>query len=34
MRMLLLGDDGKYTLDRPFDRWREPEPYEITGRND
>src|SRR5919202_722613 len=25
-RMLVLGDDGKYTLDRPFDRWRDPEP--------
>ncbi len=25
MRMLVLGDDGKYTLDRPFDRWRDPE---------
>ncbi|MER7482098.1 histidine phosphatase family protein [Streptomyces sp. NPDC126510] len=31
VRMLVLGDDGKYTLDRPFDRWRDPEPYEITG---
>lgn len=31
MRMLVLGDDGKYTLDRPFDRWRDPESYGITG---
>lgn len=31
MRMLVLGDDGKYTLDLPFNRWREPEPYGITG---
>ena len=30
MRMLVLGDDGKYALDRPFRRWREPEPYGIT----
>lgn len=26
-RILELGADGKYTLDRPFERWREPEPY-------
>lgn len=31
MRMLVLGDDGKYMLDRPFERWRDPEPYGITG---
>jgi hypothetical protein len=31
MRMLVLGDDGKYQLDRPFERWRDPEPYGITG---
>lgn len=31
MRMLVLGENGRYTLDRPFDRWREPEPYGITG---
>jgi broad specificity phosphatase PhoE len=31
VRMLVLGDNGKYTLDRPFDRWRDPEPYGITG---
>ncbi|MEU3983136.1 histidine phosphatase family protein [Streptomyces sp. NPDC026672] len=31
MRMLVLGDDGRYTLDRPFDRWRDPEPNWITG---
>ncbi|MCW5253383.1 MULTISPECIES: histidine phosphatase family protein [unclassified Streptomyces] len=30
-RMLVLGENGKYTLDRPFERWREPEPYGITG---
>jgi broad specificity phosphatase PhoE len=30
MRMLVLGDDGKYALDLPFGRWREPEPYGIT----
>ncbi|KUL52340.1 phosphoglycerate mutase [Streptomyces sp. NRRL F-4489] len=30
-RSLLLGPDGRYTLDRPFDRWCEPEPYGITG---
>ncbi|MGV9247580.1 histidine phosphatase family protein [Streptomyces sp. NPDC003710] len=30
-RMLLLGEDGRYTLDRPFDRWRDPDPYWITG---
>jgi hypothetical protein len=21
-RMLILGENGKYTLDRPFDRWK------------
>ncbi|WP_030421247.1 histidine phosphatase family protein [Streptomyces sp. SCSIO 75703] len=31
MRMLVLGEDGRYTLDRPFERWRDPEPYGITG---
>ncbi|MET9255285.1 phosphoglycerate mutase family protein [Streptomyces sp. NPDC048182] len=30
-RMLVLGEDGKYRLDRPFERWRDPEPYGITG---
>ncbi|MEV7380886.1 histidine phosphatase family protein [Streptomyces lydicus] len=30
-RALLLGPDGRYTLDRPFERWCEPEPYGITG---
>ncbi|MET8636410.1 histidine phosphatase family protein [Streptomyces sp. NPDC004096] len=30
-RMLLLGEDGKYRLDRPFERWREPQPYWVTG---
>ncbi|CAL9421168.1 2,3-bisphosphoglycerate-dependent phosphoglycerate mutase [Streptomyces sp. enrichment culture] len=31
IRMLVLGEDGKYRLDRPFDRWRDPEPYWMTG---
>jgi hypothetical protein len=31
MRMLVLGDDGRYALDRPFASWRDPEPYGITG---
>ncbi|MFE6687372.1 histidine phosphatase family protein [Streptomyces sp. NPDC057743] len=30
-RTLLLGPDGRYALDRPFDRWCEPEPYGVTG---
>ncbi|MGR8007817.1 histidine phosphatase family protein [Streptomyces hypolithicus] len=30
-RMLLLGEDGRYSLDRPFDRWRAPESYGRTG---
>ncbi|CQR61326.1 histidine phosphatase family protein [Streptomyces leeuwenhoekii] len=30
-RMLALGEDGKYTLDRPFARRRDPEQYGITG---
>ncbi|MEU6484116.1 histidine phosphatase family protein [Streptomyces sp. NPDC046887] len=30
-RTLLLGADGRYALDRPFERWREPEPYGTTG---
>jgi broad specificity phosphatase PhoE len=30
-RMLVLGENGKYTLDRPFERWREPEP-KASGR--
>jgi broad specificity phosphatase PhoE len=33
MRMLLLGSDGRYSLDRPFDRWCTPESYGITGRH-
>ncbi|CAL9400221.1 2,3-bisphosphoglycerate-dependent phosphoglycerate mutase [Streptomyces sp. enrichment culture] len=24
MRVLVLGEDGKYALDRPFERWRDP----------
>ncbi|MFF7333740.1 histidine phosphatase family protein [Streptomyces sp. NPDC090306] len=31
MRMLVLGDDGKYALDRPFDQWRDPSPFWATG---
>ncbi|MEU9402876.1 histidine phosphatase family protein [Streptomyces sp. SID4985] len=31
MRMLVLGENGKYALDRPFERWREPVPYWIGG---
>ncbi|BFO15924.1 hypothetical protein SHKM778_23120 [Streptomyces sp. KM77-8] len=31
MRMLVLGENDRYTLDRPFVRWRDPEPYGITG---
>lgn len=31
MRMLVLGDDGKYTVDRPFERWRDPVRNWITG---
>ncbi|MEU5050549.1 histidine phosphatase family protein [Streptomyces sp. NPDC021096] len=30
-RMLLLGPDGRYHLDRPFDRWCTPESYGFTG---
>ncbi|MCL7494718.1 MULTISPECIES: histidine phosphatase family protein [Streptomyces] len=30
-RTLLLGPDGRYALDRPFERWCEPEPYGTTG---
>ncbi|AWI31379.1 histidine phosphatase family protein [Streptomyces tirandamycinicus] len=30
-RMLLLGEDGRYTLDRPFERWCTPEWYGVTG---
>ncbi|NBM14144.1 histidine phosphatase family protein [Streptomyces sp. GC420] len=29
-RTLMLGDDGKYRLDRPFERWCTPEPYDLT----
>ncbi|MFF9545459.1 histidine phosphatase family protein [Streptomyces sp. SID4934] len=31
VRVLELGEDGHYRLDRPFERWREPEPYGRTG---
>ncbi|MFD5202158.1 histidine phosphatase family protein [Streptomyces sp. NPDC058375] len=30
-RTLLLGENGRYTLDRPFQHWRAPEPYGRTG---
>ncbi|MEU6442901.1 histidine phosphatase family protein [Streptomyces sp. NPDC047046] len=30
-RCLELGPDGRYHLDRPFVKWREPEPYGVTG---
>ncbi|MFF7969280.1 histidine phosphatase family protein [Streptomyces sp. NPDC007903] len=31
VRMLVLGEDGKYALDRPFERWRDPVPHWIDG---
>jgi broad specificity phosphatase PhoE len=31
MRVLELGPDGRYTLDRPFERWREPRSYGATS---
>ncbi|GAA1126866.1 MULTISPECIES: histidine phosphatase family protein [Streptomyces violaceusniger group] len=31
MRTLLLGSDGRYHLDRPFERWCTPKPYGHTG---
>ncbi|MFD3366925.1 histidine phosphatase family protein [Streptomyces albidoflavus] len=31
VRVLELGEDDHYRLDRPFERWREPEPYGRTG---
>ncbi|MFE9256819.1 histidine phosphatase family protein [Streptomyces sp. NPDC006879] len=30
-RTLVLGLDGRYSMDRPFEHWRTPEPYDITG---
>ncbi|MFJ4440279.1 histidine phosphatase family protein [Streptomyces sp. NPDC088923] len=30
-RCLELGPDGRYHLDRPFVKWREPEPYGVTS---
>ncbi|ASY32452.1 MULTISPECIES: histidine phosphatase family protein [Streptomyces] len=30
-RCLELGPDGRYHLDRPFEKWREPEPYGVTS---
>jgi broad specificity phosphatase PhoE len=31
MRMLVLGDDDRYTLDRPFERWRDPLTHWLPG---
>ncbi|MDI1458580.1 histidine phosphatase family protein [Streptomyces sp. NPDC003388] len=31
MRMLVLGEDGRYSLDRPFERWRDPVPHWGSG---
>lgn len=31
IRVLELCEDGRYRLDRPFDRWRTPQPYGVTG---
>ncbi|MEU7064237.1 histidine phosphatase family protein [Streptomyces sp. NPDC046161] len=28
-RTLVLGPDGRYRLDRPFERWTTPEPYDL-----
>ncbi|MER7758953.1 histidine phosphatase family protein [Streptomyces sp. NPDC097619] len=30
-RVLVLGEDGRYRLDRPFERWTVPEPYDLDG---
>ncbi|MGG8408147.1 histidine phosphatase family protein [Streptomyces sp. 12297] len=30
-RILVLGEDGRYRLDRPFERWTTPEPYDLDG---
>ncbi|MCB5163722.1 histidine phosphatase family protein [Streptomyces bambusae] len=30
-RTLLLGDDGRYRLDRPFERWITPQSYDLDG---
>ncbi|MBT2450345.1 histidine phosphatase family protein [Streptomyces sp. ISL-43] len=30
-RVLLLGPDGRYRMDRPFERWTTPEPYDLGG---
>ncbi|MFD8142069.1 histidine phosphatase family protein [Streptomyces sp. NPDC059708] len=30
-RILLLGSDGRYRMDRPFERWTTPEPYDLDG---
>ncbi|MFI1801019.1 histidine phosphatase family protein [Streptomyces sp. NPDC020379] len=30
-RALILGTDGRYHLNRPFERWCTPEPYGFTG---
>ncbi|MFD8261412.1 histidine phosphatase family protein [Streptomyces griseoluteus] len=31
VRMLVLGEDGKYALDKPFERWRDPVPHWVDG---
>ncbi|MGQ4414364.1 histidine phosphatase family protein [Streptomyces sp. SAS_269] len=31
MRMLILDEDGKYTMNRPFERWRDPVPHWGSG---
>ncbi|WP_424211435.1 histidine phosphatase family protein [Streptomyces sp. BI20] len=30
-RVLRLAEDGRYRLDRPFERWTTPEPYDLDG---
>jgi broad specificity phosphatase PhoE len=30
-RVLMLGPDGRYRLDRPFERWTTPEPYDLDA---
>ncbi|WP_030204473.1 histidine phosphatase family protein [Streptomyces sp. NRRL S-87] len=30
-RTLVLGPDGRYRLDRPFERWTTPQPYDLWG---
>ncbi|MFG2298033.1 histidine phosphatase family protein [Streptomyces sp. NPDC048603] len=33
-RILQLGADGRYRLDRPFERWTTPETYDLDDRAD